>query len=76
MKRKRKVSEENNGIVEMLGKLHSKTNARLDTLSARIGYEMDLGKAQKEIFSYLGNIPDMTKTERYDLCDIIGKENA
>ncbi|KAG6436498.1 hypothetical protein SASPL_101399 [Salvia splendens] len=75
-KRKRKVSDDESGIVEMLGKMHSETNARLDTLAARIGYEMDLGKARKEIFRHLCDIPELTEIERYDLCDIIGKENS
>lgn len=60
----------------LLGQLHSDTNARLDTLAARIGYEMDLGTARKEIFRHMGNIPELTEDQRYDLCDIIGKENT
>ena len=52
-KRKRTVSDDDSGFIDMLGKMHTETNARLDTLAARIGYEMDLGKARKEIFRYL-----------------------
>ncbi|KAG6405737.1 hypothetical protein SASPL_133331 [Salvia splendens] len=75
-KRKRKVSEDDTGIVEMLGKMHSETSARLDTLAAHIGYEMDLGKARKKIFRHLCDIPGLTEIERYDLCDIIGNETS
>ena len=59
-KRKRKVRDDDNGIVELLGKLHAETNARLETLASRIGYEIDLGKARAEIFSHLCNIPELT----------------
>lgn len=76
IKRKRRGCEDDSGLVDLLGKLHAETNARLETLSARIGYEMDLGKARKEIFGHLGNIPQLTEAQRYDLCDIIGKENS
>ncbi|KAG6421423.1 hypothetical protein SASPL_117975 [Salvia splendens] len=75
-KRKRKVREDDSGIVEILRTLHFETSARLETLALRIGYEMDLGKARAEIFGHLGNIPELTENERYDLCDIIGKENS
>ncbi|KAG6427911.1 hypothetical protein SASPL_112158 [Salvia splendens] len=75
-KRKRKVRENDSGIVEILRTLHSETSARLETLALRIGYEMDLGKARAEIFGHLGNIPELTENERYDLCDIIGKKNS
>ncbi|XP_047950907.1 uncharacterized protein LOC125196435 isoform X2 [Salvia hispanica] len=74
--RKRKSSDDDFGLFTLLGQLHSDTKARLDTLAVRIGYEMDLGTARKEIFRHLGNIPDLTEAQRYDLCDIIGKENS
>ena len=76
VKRKRKVSSDDDGLVQMLGKMFANTSARLDTLAARIGYEMDLVKARQEIFRHLGNIPELTENESYDLCDIIGKESS
>ncbi|XP_042038777.1 uncharacterized protein LOC121784650 [Salvia splendens] len=75
-KRKHKVRENDNDIVELLGKLHEDTNAHLETLALRIGYEIDFGKARAEIFRHFGNIPELTENEMYDLCDIIGKENS
>ncbi|KAL1556768.1 hypothetical protein AAHA92_12348 [Salvia divinorum] len=48
--RKRKCGDEGDGLLNLLGKLHAETNARLETLAARIGYEMDLGKARQETF--------------------------
>ncbi|KAG6433804.1 hypothetical protein SASPL_105421 [Salvia splendens] len=70
---KRKSSDDDSDLFALLGQLHADTNARLDTLASRIGYEMDLGTAGKEIFRHLGNIPELTD---YDLCDIIGMENS
>ena len=75
-KRKRTGSDDDSRLLSLIDKLHAETNARLDTLSARIGYEMDLGKFRQAIFSHLENIPELTESQRYDLCDIIGKENS
>ncbi|KAG6411801.1 hypothetical protein SASPL_129885 [Salvia splendens] len=76
MKRKRKSSDDDYALLNLLGNLHAETNARLDKLVARIGYEIDLGQARKEIFRHLGNILELTESQCYDLCDIIGKENS
>ena len=56
--------------------LHAETNARLDTLAARIGFDMDLDKAKKEIFRHLNNILWLSKEQQYDLYNIIGKKNS
>ncbi|KAG6433865.1 hypothetical protein SASPL_105484 [Salvia splendens] len=74
--RKRKGSDEGDGLLKLLSKLHAETNSRLDTLSSRIGYDMDLGKARKEIFRHLDNMPELSDAQKYDVCDIIGKENS
>ncbi|KAG6384851.1 hypothetical protein SASPL_113449 [Salvia splendens] len=76
MTRKRKSCDDDSALLNLLSNLHAETNARLDKLTARIGYEIDLGQARKEIFRHLGNIPELTESQRYDLCDIIGKENS
>ncbi|XP_041998810.1 uncharacterized protein LOC121748487 isoform X1 [Salvia splendens] len=73
---KRTGSDDDSRLISLIDKLHAETNARLDTLSARIGYEMDLGKFRQAIFPHLENIPELTESQRYDLCDIIGKENS
>ncbi|KAG6389220.1 hypothetical protein SASPL_150682 [Salvia splendens] len=71
MMRKRKSCDDDSALLNLLGNLHAETNARLDKLTARIGYEIDLGQARKEIFRHLGNIPELTESQRYDLCYII-----
>ncbi|KAG6390874.1 hypothetical protein SASPL_148619 [Salvia splendens] len=52
------------------------TNSLLDTLSIRIGYDMDLDIARQEIFRHLDNMAELSDAQRYDLCDIIRKENS
>ncbi|KAG6393029.1 hypothetical protein SASPL_147259 [Salvia splendens] len=52
------------------------TNSRLDTQSSRIGYDMDLGKARQEIFRHLDNMSELSDAQKYDVCDIIRKENS
>lgn len=44
--RKCKGTNEGEGLLKLLRKLHAEINARLDTLSTRIGYDMDLDKAR------------------------------
>lgn len=72
---KRKQTDEGDGLLKLLEKLHNETNSRLDTLSTRIGYDIDLGKARQEIFRHMDMMSELSDAQRYDLCDIIGKEN-
>ncbi|KAL1569476.1 hypothetical protein AAHA92_00951 [Salvia divinorum] len=59
------------GLLNILGKMHEDTNARLQCLTLRIGYEYDLSKARKEVFEVLGRIPELTLKQRYEAGDII-----
>lgn len=63
-KRKRKSYDDDSALLNLLGDLHAETNACLDKLTARIGYEIDLGQARKEIFRHLGNIPELIRHHR------------
>ncbi|KAL1548414.1 hypothetical protein AAHA92_16648 [Salvia divinorum] len=74
--KKRKSYDDGEGLLDLLRKLHAETNMRLETLSNRIGYEMDLGKARQQVFEQLGSIPGLSEDQKYDLCGIIGKENS
>ncbi|KAL1547681.1 hypothetical protein AAHA92_16006 [Salvia divinorum] len=69
MKRKRGEALEN--LVNLLGKMHDDTNARLECLSMRIGYEFDLSKARKEVYDLLGTIPGLTMMQKFDAGEII-----
>ena len=54
-KKKRKRGDAFDGLIDVTGKLHDDTNARLDRLSARIGYEFDVTKARKEVFQMMSS---------------------
>ncbi|KAL1540521.1 hypothetical protein AAHA92_24864 [Salvia divinorum] len=58
-------------MLELIGKMHEDTNARLQCLSLRIGYEQDLCKAQKEVFELLGRIPELSLQQKFDAGDIL-----
>lgn len=69
--RKRKHDDSLDGLVELLSKMHEDTNARLECLSMRIGYEFDLTKAQKDVYDLLGTIPGLTMDQKFDVGEII-----
>ena len=70
-RKKRKVMSEMNGMVEMLAKMHTATNERLELLATRIGYEFDLTKARKEVFDLVGVIPGLTIMQQFMACGFI-----
>ena len=69
--KKRKAEQPIDGLIELLGKMNDATNARLESLSLRIGYEFDLSKARKEVFAELGRLPGLTREEKFDAGEII-----
>ncbi|KAG6421990.1 hypothetical protein SASPL_118556 [Salvia splendens] len=69
--RKRKRGDALDGLIDVLGKLHEDTNARLDRLSDRIGYEFDVTKARKEVFQMMGLIPGLTLSQVFIASDAI-----
>ncbi|KAG6402381.1 hypothetical protein SASPL_134574 [Salvia splendens] len=62
--RKRKSTSSDDALLDFLGNLHADTNARLEVIAARIGYEFDLGKARQEVFDKLGTVDGLTLDER------------
>lgn len=69
---KRKMLSRDADLMDFLANLHSETNSRLEMISARIGYEFDMGKARQEVFDKLGTVEGLTKRQRYELCNILG----
>ncbi|XP_042022975.1 uncharacterized protein LOC121770287 [Salvia splendens] len=69
--KKRKADHSIDGLVDMLGKMNDATNARLESLSLRIGYEFDLSNARKEVFAELGRLPGLTREQKFDAGEII-----
>ncbi|KAG6386932.1 hypothetical protein SASPL_152112 [Salvia splendens] len=47
------------------------TNARLEHLASRIGYEFDVEKAQKQLFELIGVIHRLTLGQVFDASDVI-----
>ncbi|KAL1568786.1 hypothetical protein AAHA92_00352 [Salvia divinorum] len=72
---KRKTSGSDTALMEFLGNLYAKTNARLEVISARIGYEFDLGKSRQDVFDMLGKVVGITRAERFDLCNILDEKS-
>ncbi|KAG6405870.1 hypothetical protein SASPL_133464 [Salvia splendens] len=66
-----KVMSEMNGMVEMLAKMHTATNERLELLASHIGYKFDLTKAHKEVFDLVGVIPGQTIRQQFMACGFI-----
>lgn len=69
--KKRKRGDALDGLIEVIGKLHDDTNARLDRLTDRIGYEFDVTKARKEVFNMMGQIPGLTLSQVFIASDAI-----
>ncbi|KAG6437012.1 hypothetical protein SASPL_101919 [Salvia splendens] len=69
--KKRKADLSIDDLIELLGKMNDATNARLEILSLRTGYEFDLSKARKEVFVELGRLPGLTREQKFDAWEII-----
>ncbi|XP_047958574.1 uncharacterized protein LOC125204070 [Salvia hispanica] len=69
---KGKTDSGDNAMMEFLANLHNETNARLEVISERIGYEFDLGKARQDVYDKLGTVEGLTIAQRYQLCNILG----
>ena len=69
--KKRGRGDSLDGIVDVLTKMHEDTNARLEYLSTRIGYEFDVTKARKELFVLISAIPGLTLSQVFKASDAI-----
>ncbi|KAG6426932.1 hypothetical protein SASPL_111171 [Salvia splendens] len=70
VKRKRDMGDA--PLMEYLGHLHAETNARLEMISKRIGYEFDCMKAREDVFDKLCTVEGLNLAQRYVLCNILG----
>ncbi|KAG6415340.1 hypothetical protein SASPL_122751 [Salvia splendens] len=68
---KRKLVDRANALLELLAKGQDETNARLDKLASRIGFEFDASKARKKVFGMLGNIQGITLGQQIDAAEFI-----
>ncbi|KAL1554873.1 hypothetical protein AAHA92_15381 [Salvia divinorum] len=69
--KKQKGRDALDDLIEVIGKMHQDTNARLQYLATRIGYEFDLTKARKEVFELVGVIPGLSLEQVLDASEII-----
>ncbi|KAG6411673.1 hypothetical protein SASPL_129757 [Salvia splendens] len=58
--KKRKVEDKMDGVLTLMGQLHSDTNDRLTEISKRIGYEFDLSNKRAEVFDQLKGLPGLS----------------
>ncbi|XP_047971964.1 uncharacterized protein LOC125214833 [Salvia hispanica] len=72
--KKRKAVDGMEGVLALLSKMHEDTIATLQHLSTRIGYEVDLSKTRRELFNLLGNIPDLSLDDKFDVCETLGEK--
>ncbi|KAG6421362.1 hypothetical protein SASPL_117913 [Salvia splendens] len=70
--RKSKKPSPDSDLMEFLGNLHERTDARLEMISKHIGYEFDMGQARQEVFDKLCTVDGLTLAQRYRLCNILG----
>ncbi|KAG6429293.1 hypothetical protein SASPL_107341 [Salvia splendens] len=58
--KKRKVEDKMDGVLTLMGQIHSDTNDRLSEISKRIGYEFDLSNKRAEVFDQLKGLPGLS----------------
>ncbi|KAL1558809.1 hypothetical protein AAHA92_09227 [Salvia divinorum] len=74
---KRKSDGSMDAIFELMSKMHNDANAKLEGLSNRIGYEVDLSKARKDVYAILGRLPSLSIEEKFEVSEtLVGKPNC
>ena len=58
--KKRKIEDKMDGVISLMGQIHTDTNERLKEISSRIGYEFDLSTKRTEVFEQLKGIPGLS----------------
>lgn len=74
--KKRKASCGIELICAVLTEMHRSTNAILDVLASRIGYDYDLGKARRGIFGKLSDIPGLTLDDKFDVGEMLADSDG
>lgn len=66
----------NDKLCELLRQHFRSREKWVEIILRGIGYKADLGKARKEAFSMLHEIPDLSIDEKIDACHMLAKETG
>ncbi|XP_042027035.1 uncharacterized protein LOC121774185 [Salvia splendens] len=66
-----KLSTHIGGMVDLLKQIHDDSNTRLEMLSTRIGYEVDLSKARKDAYEVLSTIDGLSMLDIFDIGEVL-----
>ncbi|KAG6430351.1 hypothetical protein SASPL_108416 [Salvia splendens] len=72
--KKRKVEDKMDGVLTLMGQIHTHTNERLKEISKRIGYEFDLSNKRAEVYEQLKGIPGLSLKLQFYVCKKLVKE--
>lgn len=72
--KKRKATEAISGVCEILIEIGRKADARLASLAESLGYEARMGKALEDAFEQLGELPNLSVEDRFEVCGILGAQ--
>lgn len=72
--KKRKLEDKMDGVLTLMGQIHTDTNERLKEISARIGYEFDLSTKRTEVFEQMKGIPGLTLKQQFYVAKKLVKE--
>ncbi|XP_057811839.1 uncharacterized protein LOC131026082 [Salvia miltiorrhiza] len=73
--RKRKRSSGiDDRMFEAFSDISRGTESRLEIIVESMGYDKDVSKARKEVFAQLSAIPGLSKTDKFEITDLLAKE--
>ncbi|KAG6416497.1 hypothetical protein SASPL_123927 [Salvia splendens] len=72
--KKQKVEDKMDGVITLMGQIHTDTNERLKEISTRIGYEFDLSNKRAEVFDQLKSIPGLSLKLQFYISKKLVKE--
>ncbi|KAG6392950.1 hypothetical protein SASPL_147179 [Salvia splendens] len=72
--KKQKVEDKMDGVITLMGQIHTDTNERLKEISNRIGYEFDLSNKRSEVFDQLKGIPRLSLKLQFYISKKLVKE--
>ncbi|XP_057807932.1 uncharacterized protein LOC131022462 [Salvia miltiorrhiza] len=74
IKKKRKTADGFSVMCAALTDISKDTGKRLDTISTRVGHDVDVSRARKEVFAQLSAIPGLSQKAKFEISDLLAKE--